>query len=61
MSRHEHTGGHAPELLRSDALADTDSARTLAGDVAERATERAQASPSRGEGDLGDRKVSLAE
>ena len=57
----QNAGGHAPEPLRPGPFARPDHARTLAGNIAERAPERTQAAPARVEGDLGDGQVGVAE
>ena len=61
MGGTEKARWHAVEPLQHGAFAHTQLARTLAGDVAERAAERAQASPAGVERDLGDGKVGVAE
>ena len=61
MSRAEEADGHVFELVRSGLLARPELTRALAGDVAERAPERAQAAPARLEGDLRDGQVGVAE
>src|SRR6516164_10243438 len=53
--------GHAPERARRRPLARPNRARALADDVAKRAPERAEAFPAGVKGDLGDRKIGVAE
>ncbi len=53
--------GTRAELVRPRPLARPELARALAGDVAERASERAQAVPARLERDLGDGQVRVAQ
>lgn len=57
----QDAGRHTAEILRLGPRSAAHSARALARDVAERASERAEAPPSRSESDLGDRQVRIAE
>ena len=52
---------HRVERMRGSFFAGAELARTLAGDVAEDAPERAEAVPPGLEGDFGDREVGVAE
>ena len=56
----QHAGGHVAEFVRHGLFTCPDCAGTLARNVAERAAERTQASPTRLKGDLGDGQVGLA-